>query len=361
MVKFNLPWEDLYFTSSTKLFKLNKNRFKQVVKEFHNLSSEDREKLHELVKTFPYSQVIHTLVAKANNDAATDIAKQSLNYAAMYTTDRALLKDIVESKASVTEAQAETQTAHLEKQGQKESHESPASSSQSGRVTVNESSLTSTSDDLTKQVWEDLEALKKSKEHYLESTSNIPEKPPVKKKSTTPKKTTTAKKQPSATSGSKPPARSKSVTKTKASTKTTNTTKPRQKTTSGKKESVSGSKKVVSSSDDTGSTALSADQKKKSSTKKRRGTPKTQQEIIEQFIDKEPSISTKKAPDATTFQEDLSKTSTSFGENLISENLAQILVAQGKKKKAIDIYKKLIWKFPQKKSYFAGLIEDLQK
>jgi len=43
----------------------------------------------------------------------------------------------------------------------------------------------------------------------------------------------------------------------------------------------------------------------------------------------------------------------------VSENLAQILLSQGKKQKAIEIYKKLIWKFPQKKAYFAARIEEL--
>lgn len=41
--------------------------------------------------------------------------------------------------------------------------------------------------------------------------------------------------------------------------------------------------------------------------------------------------------------------------------LAGIMVKQGKLEKAIDIYHKLIWKFPQKKSYFAAQIEILKE
>jgi ABC-type Zn uptake system ZnuABC Zn-binding protein ZnuA len=37
------------------------------------------------------------------------------------------------------------------------------------------------------------------------------------------------------------------------------------------------------------------------------------------------------------------------------------MIKQGKHEKAIDIYKKLIWKFPQKKAYFATQIEELKK
>ena len=48
-------------------------------------------------------------------------------------------------------------------------------------------------------------------------------------------------------------------------------------------------------------------------------------------------------------------------DDIISESLAKIFVNQGKKEKAIDIYKKLIWKFPQKKALFAAQIEKLKK
>ena len=50
-----------------------------------------------------------------------------------------------------------------------------------------------------------------------------------------------------------------------------------------------------------------------------------------------------------------------FGDQLVSENLAKILAKQGKTEKAIDIYKKLVWKFPQKKAYFASQIESLKE
>jgi len=57
---------------------------------------------------------------------------------------------------------------------------------------------------------------------------------------------------------------------------------------------------------------------------------------------------------------DLSQKSIEFNDDLVSENLASILIKQGKNDKAIDIYKKLIWKFPQKKTYFAALIDELK-
>lgn len=57
--------------------------------------------------------------------------------------------------------------------------------------------------------------------------------------------------------------------------------------------------------------------------------------------------------------EDLSGGSTSFDDDLVTETLAKLCIKQGKIDKAIEIYRKLIWKFPQKKAYFAARIEEL--
>ncbi|MGB3617437.1 MAG: hypothetical protein WBA12_04915, partial [Catalinimonas sp.] len=59
--------------------------------------------------------------------------------------------------------------------------------------------------------------------------------------------------------------------------------------------------------------------------------------------------------------DDLSSASSRFNDDLISENLAQIMVRQGKNKKAIDIYQRLGEKHPEKKAYFAARIRDLKK
>ena len=50
-----------------------------------------------------------------------------------------------------------------------------------------------------------------------------------------------------------------------------------------------------------------------------------------------------------------------YFKNSLKVVLALILIKQGKKEKAIEVLKKLIWKFPQKKTYFAAQIEDLKK
>jgi predicted Zn-dependent protease len=89
---------------------------------------------------------------------------------------------------------------------------------------------------------------------------------------------------------------------------------------------------------------------------------KEQLEIIEQFIKIQPSITQTKEKPFTPPTGDLSTIKTGeFGDNIVSETLVEILVKQGKKDKAIEVLKKLIWKFPQKKAYFAAQIEDLRK
>ena len=63
---------------------------------------------------------------------------------------------------------------------------------------------------------------------------------------------------------------------------------------------------------------------------------------------------------ATVVSGDLSENSSAFGDNIISETLVEILIKQGKKDKAIEVLRKLIWKFPQKKAIFATQIDELK-
>lgn len=85
-----------------------------------------------------------------------------------------------------------------------------------------------------------------------------------------------------------------------------------------------------------------------------------QSEIIDRFIQTQPSI-TRKSNASSDEVHDFSESNEQFGTNIVSETLVEILLKQGKKEKAIEVLKKLIWKFPQKKAYFAAQIEDLKK
>jgi tetratricopeptide (TPR) repeat protein len=81
--------------------------------------------------------------------------------------------------------------------------------------------------------------------------------------------------------------------------------------------------------------------------------------LIDKFIETKPSITP--SQDTREAQSDLSRASSELREDLVSENLAMIFAKQGKNEKAIEIYKRLIWKFPQKKASFAARIEELKK
>lgn len=86
---------------------------------------------------------------------------------------------------------------------------------------------------------------------------------------------------------------------------------------------------------------------------------KKQIEIIDRFIKRQPTIVRKPAsgkPDV-----DLSKKSVELTQEVVSTTLADLLISQGKKERAIEVLKKLIWKFPQKKAIFAARIEELKK
>ena len=86
---------------------------------------------------------------------------------------------------------------------------------------------------------------------------------------------------------------------------------------------------------------------------------KTKKDLIDQFIENEPSISRQKG----TFFNPVTaaKMSITDQENIISETLAQIYLDQGFIDKAISTYKKLSLKYPEKSTYFAALIEKAEK
>jgi hypothetical protein len=88
---------------------------------------------------------------------------------------------------------------------------------------------------------------------------------------------------------------------------------------------------------------------------------KQQIEIINQFIRVQPSISNPRDRAPSAIGDLTPIKSGEFGDNIVSETLVEILIKQGKKDKAIEVLKKLIWKYPQKKAYFASQIEDLKK
>ncbi len=79
--------------------------------------------------------------------------------------------------------------------------------------------------------------------------------------------------------------------------------------------------------------------------------------LIEKFISENPSIQRRTLKGDKS---DLSEKSTEWQPDIASEYLAEIYLKQGNKPRAIQIYETLMLKFPEKKSYFAALIEKVQ-
>jgi len=85
----------------------------------------------------------------------------------------------------------------------------------------------------------------------------------------------------------------------------------------------------------------------------------TREELIDRFIEEEPSISRPK----TKFFDPVkvAKSSREEQPGLVTETLAYIHIQQGNIDKAIEIYRKLSLNFPEKSGYFAAQIKKLSK
>ncbi|GAB4232513.1 MAG: hypothetical protein Tsb0034_05350 [Ekhidna sp.] len=138
----------------------------------------------------------------------------------------------------------------------------------------------------------------------------------------------------------------KAASKAKSTTKKTSTKKDTSKKTTGKKKTSSKA-----------STTKSKDTKKKDE-KKDDGERERKSQLIDKFINEAPSIKYKRSQDLSP--QDLAEESSTWDQNLASEYLAEIYLHQGNKARAIEIYKALSLKYPEKKSYFADLISKIE-
>lgn len=97
----------------------------------------------------------------------------------------------------------------------------------------------------------------------------------------------------------------------------------------------------------------------KGKVRKESKTEKTKQELLDEFIKKQPSIS--RVKERFFSAEEASRKSIVDQENIVSETLARIYFDQHYFEKAINIYERLSLKYPEKSIYFAALIEKAKK
>lgn len=278
---------------------MEKNQFRQLVQNYTALTGEEAQALLKLQQEFPFSQVIQSMAARAAHDQEMEKNERYLHLSAIYSTDRNILKSIMNAPAM------ERSLEQPEIAAPKKEVESPSTSND--LIKVNDDL---TGDKLFDEVMKDIAKLQKLK-HKFEVTAEKVSKAAEKQAGSTAHKT------------------EKKVVKPKDVS-----------TPEGIIEEIKSSKKRLKTDDP---------------------KQKEQIEIIDQFIKTQPSIGKVKPTAPTQDAADLAENSILFGENIISETLVEILLKQGKKEKALEVLKKLIWKFPQKKTYFAARIEELKK
>jgi len=305
---------------------VDKNQLASLLSHFSGSSSQEAMEINTLVKEYPYSQLLKTLAARVSKDHQLSNHQVALQQAAVYSTDRAVLKEIMSVIAEVTDyIEAAAKKGGLEK------------------LIIIPSNQPE--HDYADELIHDLERLQELKQNFealfdqegvaIPQIKAKPASEPLKRISKKERIIQMAKELDQKDQSESTPATSamQAGGEKKKSSKKTADLDPIVN------EIKVSRKKVQPESDKT----------------------REQIEIIDQFIKTKPNLT----PASTSSEEnpDLASTlkSGEFGDNIVSETLAEILIRQGKKDKAIEVYKKLIWKFPQKKAYFAAQIEELRK
>ena len=286
---------------------MEKKEFYTLLSNYTSLSAKETDQVISLQAQFPYSQVIQGMAARATQDNQFADRDHQLHLSAIYSTDRAVLKLIMTSLKQSRKPAQKIETPKPEEKvvNEKEVVEETISVKAESLDSSHAQSKSVANESFYAELRHDLETLKERKHQFEEAVNNLENGIPF-------------------------------VEETKA-----------------KREKIS----------DPGDGLLKEIKTSKKKIKPEGPKQKEQIEIIDQFIKAQPTISKNKltAKETPIAKEDLIEEDLTYGENIVSETLVHILLKQGKKEKAIEVLKKLIWKFPQKKAYFAAQIEDLKK
>ncbi len=310
---------------------MEKDLFIKVLQNYPSSTAEEAQELYLLTEKFPYSQLLHVLSAKTSQEHGLSHHQNELQRAAVYSADRSILKNIMTGNwiASNT-ATADilvTPPNSLGKQTVSEDVTSPERMAVMKPLAQVEEAPGM---DLAETVIQDLKDLYESRHNFELRFAN----------------------------GADSADYEKDLSKSK-------------------KERIIELSKALNAQPDNESEEKTIVKKKRENTRKdiidelvitkskiepESEKQKEQIEIIDHFIKAQPTISNNKDKPAKIQEPDLDTIKTGeFNDNIVSETLVDLLLKQGKRDKAIEVLKKLIWKFPQKKAYFAAQIEELKK
>ena len=278
----------------------NQHKLRDAIHHPRDISSDTVTDMESTVAKYPYFQLLHTLIAKAKHDQQTADAYQALGKAAVYAPDRRVLRQVFYDDIALTGSPASEEGS---------ADTVPPTDAAVGETTAPETAETDASadtadhvvlpppkDDASKELREELASTLQILE---DSKEQLPDSNPDDEAVTAP-------------------------------------------------EVPAGDVKLPL---DDEATDEEPSAKTESQTE--------QHEIIDKFVKANPSINRDKLPPSDQ-ESDLAAGSTAMQDDLVTENLAEIMVKQGKEDKAIDIYQKLVLKYPEKKAYFAQKIEQLK-
>ena len=304
---------------------MEKTGFIDLINHYAGTQPEEANAIRNLRNNYPYSQVIQVLAARFAKDHAWSDQQGLLQSAAVYSTDRSVLKEVMTTTYAKSVRLAKDRPAIKQE------------------VAPNVETSTI---DFAAEVLRDLERLQKTKSDFEHMLSDIESNLPVLNRG---KEDVI---QEVEEGPEKKPATKKTAAKNTAANDEETADKPKAKRGPGRPRKKEPSDPLIEEIKTT---------KKKVTPSKQKA--KEQIEIIDQFIKSQPKITPIESSNQNIVTEGDSDAAAEgdFGDNVISETLVEILKKQGKKDKAVEVLRKLIWKYPQKKAYFAAQIEELTK
>lgn len=323
---------------------VDKNNFVTLLQHYAESSLEEAEEIVSLKLTYPYSQLLRTLSAKVSKDHNLENHQTELQMAAVHAADRSVLKEII---SSTVEQPVVIQPAI----------DGVQTDGQSSQVHIEPQKVKSVDGlqfDVADEVMRDLEKLNSLKNNFemlFVEYSEIQAKPGV------------ASIAPSNGSEQSSPPVTIPKEKSKKSKKERIIALAKSLNAEGKSANSSNmvSEQTADSVDGPSDDLIEEIRISKLEITPENEKQKEQIALINHFIKTQPSITNSKDRSVQPIGDLNPIKSGEFGDNIVSETLVEILIKQGKKDKAIEVLKKLIWKYPQKKAYFASQIEDLKK